>query len=81
MSKLKIIIISVAIVIFLYLSVCTTDFLLVTNGGKPLFCIKDAENNYNGLGYSYVIYDHPITGKSEYAIYVLGNSVYNNFTN
>ena len=81
MSKIKMAIFSVVAVILIYFSVCITDFLLVTNGNNPLFCINDGDNNYNGLGYSYVIYDHPITGKSEYAFYILGNLVQSTFTN
>lgn len=81
MSKVKVVICSVVAVILIYFSVCIADFLLVVNGGNPLFCIKEAENNYNGLGYSYVIYSHPITGKSEYAFYILGNLAQSTFTN
>ncbi len=81
MSKTKVVICSVVAVVLIYFSVCITDFLLVTNGSNPFFCIKDGDNNYNGLGYSYIIYNHPITGKTEYAFYVLGNLVHCNFTN
>ena len=81
MGKVKLVICSVVAVILIYFSLGMTDFLLVINEGKPLFCVKDGESNYNGLGYSYIIYDHPITGKSEYAFYILGNLVQSTFTN
>ncbi|MBQ2797778.1 MAG: hypothetical protein IJF09_00150 [Ruminiclostridium sp.] len=81
MSKKKVVICSVIAVILIYFSICITDFLLVANGNKPLFCIKDGDNNYNGFGYSYIIYQHPITGKNEYAFYVIGNLVRSTFTN
>ncbi len=81
MSKIKIIIVLVIAVAFIYLWVCVTDFLFTVSGGKPFFCIRDKENNYYGLGYSYFVYDHPITGKSEYAFYIMGNLVHSTFTN
>ena len=81
MSKVKIIVISVVTVVFIYLVVCVTDFLLVISGGKPVFCVRDTEENYYGLGYSYVTHFHSITGESEYAVYILGNPVYSTFTN
>lgn len=81
MSKVKVVICLVVAVILIYFSVCITDYLLVTNGGKPLFCIKDAENGYIGPGYSYIVYSHPITGKNEYAFYIIGHLVQSTFTN
>lgn len=81
MGKVKVVICSVIAVILIYFSICITDFLLVANGNMPLFCINDGDNKYNGFGYSYIIYQHPITEKSEYAFYVIGNLVQSTFTN
>lgn len=81
MGKVKVVICSVVAVIVIYFSMCITDFLLVANGNMPLFCINDGDNKYNGFGYSYVIHNQPITGKNEYAFYIVGNLVQSTFTN
>ena len=42
------------------------DTKRVSDEKEPLFCIETSENHFTGLGYSFDIYPHPITGKSEY---------------
>jgi len=64
----------------LWLLAALIDFGMVINGNRPVFCIK-SDSNYNGAGYSYIISPHPITGKSEFCLYIFGCPVTSNFTN
>ena len=55
---------------------------VVFNGKPPIFCVGDTtDSHYVGIGYSYDVYPHPITGKVEYQLSVLGSSIESTFTN
>lgn len=80
MTKRKIIIMTVAIVLFLWAAVGLVDYGRAVNGNYPIFCINN-NGHYQGLGYSYDMYPHPITGKVEYSFYLFGCQMESNFTN
>ena len=80
---MKRIFIIVGIVIFLWLAVFAVDCIAVAGFGcPPIFCVKNTdEARYCGLGYSYVVSPHPVSGKTEYCMYIFGNEVRSTFTN
>ena len=71
-------IISFLIILFTFYFI---DSSRVNNEERPVFCIEVSEDHFVGLGYSYFIYPHPITGKLEYVHKILGFEVENNITN
>ncbi|MBO4780790.1 MAG: hypothetical protein J5522_00200 [Lachnospiraceae bacterium] len=79
--KKKRFIIAICIIVFLIILFYFTDLSRVNNEERPVFCIEVSENHFVGLGYSYFIYPHPITGKLEYVHKILGFEVENNITN
>lgn len=79
--KKKRFIIAICIIVFLIILFYFTDLSRVNNEKRPVFCIEVSENHFVGLGYSYFIYPHPITGKLEYVHKILGFEVVNNITN
>ena len=79
--KKKRFIIAICIIVFLIILFYFTDSSRVNNEERPVFCIEVSENHFVGLGYSYFIYPHPITGKLEYVHKILGFEVENNITN
>ena len=84
-NKKKIIIISILLVIVIWLTFFFVDSAKVADEKEPLFCIKvdekDDGEHYVGLGYTFLVYQHPITGKKEYSGYLFGIEINNNFTN
>ena len=79
--KKKRFIIAICIIVFLIILFYFTDLSRVNNEERPVFCIEVSEDHFVGLGYSYFIYPHPITGKLEYVHKILGFEVENNITN
>ena len=79
--KKKRFIIAICIIVLLIILFYFTDLSRVNNEERPVFCIEVSENHFVGLGYSYFIYPHPITGKLEYVHKILGFEVENNITN
>ncbi len=79
--KKKRFIIAICIIVFLIILFYFTDSSRVNNEERPVFCIEVSEDHFVGLGYSYFIYPHPITGKLEYVHKILGFEVENNITN
>ena len=79
--KKKRFIIAICIIVFLIILFYFTDSSRVNNEERPVFCIEVSEDHFVGLGYSYFIYPHPITGKLEYVHKILGFEVANNITN
>ena len=71
----------VAAVLLLWFAAGFTDYVMAESGNAPVFCIEQSDGVYAGLGYSYEMYPHPITGKNEYALYLFGNLIKSNFTN
>lgn len=84
MQKSKIVkrisLITVALVI-IWIGIGITDYVRVISEKKPLFCFEASCGVYLGLGYRFETYPHPITEKIEYAYYIFGIQVDNNFTN
>lgn len=71
----------VAAVLLLWFAAGFTDYAMAESGKAPVFCIEQKDGVYVGLGYSYEMYPHLITGKNEYALYLFGNLIKSNFTN
>lgn len=78
-----------AVILILWLIIGITDRVCVANGNKPLFCLNKSSYSYKGndygtyygLGYSFVIMQHPVSGDTEYCYSILGIEVYNDFMN
>jgi len=79
--KKKRFIIAICIIVILIILFYFIDSSKVNNEERPVFCIEVSEDHFVGLGYSYFIYPHPITGKLEYVHKILGFEVENNITN
>ena len=80
--KKAIIIIITAIAV--YTAVFVTDRILILNEKSPVFCIEKentSSNTYYGLGYSYEVCTHPVTGRKEHAMYLLGQLISSDITN
>ena len=43
--------------------------------------MKNGSGHYVGLGYSFDVAENPVSGNQEYALYVFGQLVKDNFTN
>lgn len=80
MKKGKVFIKTVVIFLALWMLAALIDFGMVISGNHPIFCIK-SDSFHQGLGYSYVISAHPITGKNEYCLYIFGCPITSDFTN
>ena len=74
----------IIIAITAYAAVFAADFIMILNEKPPVFCIKKESASYityYGLGYSYEICPHIITGKKEYVLCILGQEISSNLTN
>jgi len=73
---------SVVLILLIWCGIFAADWFCVTAlEKKPLFCIRTDSDIYTGLGYSYEIIVHPITGKEEYCLTVFGRYASSNITN
>ena len=80
MTRKKIIITILALAA-IWICAFSADYVTVTKfEHEPLFCIETKGHHYVGAGYSYDVYDHPVTGQSEYAFYIFGHMVKSTFT-
>lgn len=77
----KIIIAGILSVLLVWLCVGAVDYASVLKGRKPMFCIEISDGHYAGLGYSFDIITHPITGKNEYVFSLFGNTMESDITN
>ena len=80
MKKTKLLFKIAVIFLAIWILIALIDFGAAISGYSPIFCIK-SDSYYQGFGYSYVISAHPITGKSEYCLYIFGCPVMSDFTN
>lgn len=80
MKKSKIAAAVAATAVFLWAAVIFVDYGRAVTGEYPIFCIGN-DGHYRGLGYSYDMYPHPVTGKVEYCFYLFGLEMESNFTN
>lgn len=73
----------VLLILLLWITLFTVDWLTVVFfDHSPIFCIENTdESQYTGLGYSYVVYPHPINGEFEYCLSIFGLEVNSTFTN
>lgn len=71
----------IVILIITWLAISIIDYACVIHENRPIFCIEFSEGYYYGLGYSFYTFQHPVTGKIEYAYYILGIHIKENFTN
>lgn len=70
------------IVLLLWIVIFTVDFITVACFNySPIFCIKNEETHFSGLGYSYVAYPHPISGEYQFCLYIFGFETVSTFTN
>lgn len=77
----KRILISLAVVVCAWFVVGLTDYMLVLNDRKPVFCIND-KYEYTGLGYKFEIYKRLSDArKHEYSYYIFGFLIESNVTN
>ncbi|MDE6519060.1 MAG: hypothetical protein K2K91_01170 [Ruminococcus sp.] len=81
MTKIKKTIVLIVSVLLIWFAVGFTDYVLVVMEKTPIFCIKNDTYSYKGLGYSFEIVPHIVTEKKEYAYYIFGMGIENNFTN
>lgn len=71
-----------AVVLGLWLCIGITDYILVAvMQKKPVFCSADECCHYSGIGYEFDIYTNLHNGNPEYAFYIFGRCIDNNFTN
>ncbi len=72
----------VILVMCLWVGMGITDYSRVNEQKYPIFCIQSKSKDYHyvGLGYSYDIVVHPLTGKLEYEMYIFGEALYSNMT-
>ena len=79
-TKKRLLILFISI-ICAWLAVGVTDYLLVLNDRRPIFCIND-KYEYSGLGYKFEISKKLTdTEKYEYSYYIFGFLVESNATN
>lgn len=68
-------------IICAWFAIGLTDYLLVLNDRRPIFCLND-KYEYSGLGYKFEIYKKLTdTRKYEYSYYIFGFLVESNATN
>ena len=69
-------------VLLLWIAVFTADWVAVSCFDRaPIFCVRnDDGGHYSGVGYSYDMYPHPISGEYQYCLYVFGVSTISTFT-
>lgn len=82
--KKKVIFIVIGIIVLVWVGAFVTDNLMVRSfERKPIFCIAmdESKSHFVGAGYSFDAYPHPITGKFEYQMSILGISTKSTFTN
>lgn len=68
-------------VVLLWCFIWGCDYMRVLDEKIPIFCMEVEKNHYIGIGYSFETYEHPVTEKVEFAAYILGRMVDNDFTN
>lgn len=81
LSKHKFINAVVCIVSVWLIMLCVDLFNVDALGNDPICVIETSTDHYVGLGYSFDVADNPATGNKEYAFYICGKLVKDNFTN
>lgn len=72
----------VCIAVLIWLGIFAADWVRVIGMEKPpVFCIETADGEYRGLGYTYGLTVHPVTGKTECWLTVFGIYAGSNITN
>ncbi len=81
-SKHKVLNVIVCIIAVWVLIWCYDMYRVDIKEDLPACCFETPKGSghYVGAGYSFDIYDHPITGKQEFALYVFGNEIKSTFT-
>lgn len=79
-KTVKAVLVCIVGVIALWAGIFCTDYARVSQEKAPVFCVRSG-TTYTGAGYSFEIAQHPITGRAEYALYILGCYASGNFTN
>lgn len=84
LKKIKLIISIILVILFIWIAMGVVDLSRVNNQKSPVFCIETKSPqscHYSGLGYSFDTVQHLISGNIQYAFYLFGVEVKNNFTN
>ena len=81
LSKHKFINVIVCIVSVWLIMMCVDLFNVDALGNDPICVIETSTDHYVGLGYSFDVIEHPVSGKLEYAFYLFGQPVKSNITN
>ena len=74
---------TVGVLFIIWITIYTIDYTaVICEQNPPVFCIPNKNGyHYSGLGYSYDIIVHPVTGEPEYVQYFLGVMIRSNMTN
>lgn len=84
MTKRKIILIAIAVLLLLAVTAFFIDIGRVSSGDAPLLCISTDNANFIGLGYGFYIEYPPVyegTNNGSYIFYILGIPVVNKLVN
>ena len=84
LKKIKLIVSIILVILFIWIAMGAIDLSRVSNQKSPIFCIETKSPqscHYSGLGYSFDTVQHPISRKIQYAFYLFGIEVKNNFMN
>lgn len=60
----------IGFILIAWLCIGLTDFIFVSQAKEPVFCVETKTNHYTGLGYSFDIYHHPVTGELNCQAYI-----------
>lgn len=72
------------LLLFLWIIVGVIDFSRVNAQKPPIFCVETKYSgycHYSGPGYSFDTVQNPFSKTEQYAFYLFGMEVNNNFTN
>ncbi len=77
----KRVVIGIVIVLLLWCALFAVDYTAVTVlDCPPVFCMESHGHHYNGLGYSYDAYKHPLNGEFQYSLNIFGINVKSTIT-
>ncbi|MBD5543403.1 MAG: hypothetical protein HDR01_03940 [Lachnospiraceae bacterium] len=83
-KKSKMIVCFLLFLLFLWMAAGAVDLSRVNRQKSPVFSMETENQqycHYSGLGYSFDIVQNPFSGTVQYAFYLFGMEVKNNFTN
>lgn len=84
LKKIRQIVSIILVMLFFWITAGMVDLSRVNHQKVPIFCIETKNPefcHYSGLGYSFDTVRHPVSGNIQYAFYLFGIELKNNFTN